>query len=328
MIILRITSGLGNQMFQYAFYTLLKEKYKDTEVLCDTMWFHNNFEGREYELERIFSGVNGSLFEIKKASLSQIVNLSGKVPNIFDGKLGNVFDKCRRYINRVLKDTKLKNRRPYILEQYAEDAPDGKTFFDAVMNLDTTKDWYITGFFIEERFYSQVIDVVRKQLVFPVLSEEWNIEYADKINNCDSVSIHVRRGDYLSDIYKDKFLTLGREYYEAAVKIICDEVKNRAQIEGRDANIKFFIFSDDSDFVNREFDWLENKIIITGNTGSLSYRDMQLMSMCKYNITANSTFSQWGALLNVCPSHLTVYPRKYMKDADNEVKSDNTWIMI
>ena len=54
MIILRITSGLGNQMYQYAFYTLLKEKYKDTEVLCDTTWFHSNFEGRRYELERVF----------------------------------------------------------------------------------------------------------------------------------------------------------------------------------------------------------------------------------------------------------------------------------
>jgi len=55
---------------------------------------------------------------------------------------------------------------------------------------------------------------------------------------------------------------------------------------------------------------------------------MQLMSMCKYNITANSTFSQWGALLNADPSHLTIYPKSYMSDADNEIKSDKTWIMI
>lgn len=53
MIILRITSGLGNQMYQYAFYTLLKEKYKDTEVLCDTTWFHSNFEGRRLSLIHI-----------------------------------------------------------------------------------------------------------------------------------------------------------------------------------------------------------------------------------------------------------------------------------
>lgn len=328
MIVLRITSGLGNQMFQYAFYTLLKEKYKDTKVVCDTMWFHNNFEGRKYELEDIFSGVKGSLFEIEKADLRQIVNMSGKVPNIFDGKAGDIFDKVRRYINRLLKDTKLKKRKPYILEQYGEDALGEEEFFNAVMNLDTSRDWYITGFFIEEKFYSTVLDIVRKKLVFPDLSEEWNIEYADKINNCDSVSIHVRRGDYLSELYKDKFLTLGKDYYETAVRYIREYAEKQAAASGREANIRFFVFSDDAEFVSKEFDWLENKTIITGNTGSLSFRDMQLMSMCKYNITANSTFSQWGALLNVCPSHLTVYPRKYMSDSDNEVKNDETWIMI
>ena len=161
MIILRITSGLGNQMYQYAFYTLLKEKYKDTEVLCDTTWFHSNFEGRRYELERVFGGVNNSLFEIKKASVRQIINLSGRVPNLFDGTFGVVFDKIRWVINRLLKNNKLKSRKPYIIEQYGQDSLSEDEFYNAVMNLDTTKDYYITGFFIEEKFYSQVIDRVR-----------------------------------------------------------------------------------------------------------------------------------------------------------------------
>jgi len=328
MIVLRITSGLGNQMFQYAFYTLLKEKYKDTQILCDTTWFHNNHEGREYELERIFGGVGGSLFEIDKASLGQIVNLSGKVPNLFDGASGKVFDKIRRYINRAIKNTKLKNRKPYILEQYGEEAMDPDVFFEAVMNLDTSKDWYITGFFIEEKFYSQVIDEVRRKLIFPALIEDRNIEYAESIKNCDSVSIHVRRGDYLSDIYKDKFLTLGKDYYEAAVKYIEGQAMKNAKLQGREADIHYFIFSDDADFVNSEFDWLQNKTIISGNNGQDSYRDMQLMSLCKYNITANSTFSQWGALLNTSENHITVYPRKYMVESDNEIKVDNSWVMI
>ena len=321
MIILRITSGLGNQMYQYAFYTLLKEKYKDTEVLCDTTWFHSNFEGRRYELERVFGGVNNSLFEIKKASVRQIINLSGRVPNLFDGTFGVVFDKIRWVINRLLKNNKLKSRKPYIIEQYGQDSLSEDEFYNAVMNLDTTKDYYITGFFIEEKFYSQVIDRVRDCFLFRTLSEEWNIAYADKINNCESVSIHVRRGDYLSDIYKDKFLTLGKDYYEAAVNYVREHADNLSRL-------KFFIFSDDADFVNEEFEWLEDKVIVTGNSGDLGYRDMQLMSMCKYNIIANSTFSQWAALLNVCPKHLVIYQKAYMTDTDNEVKSDKNWIMI
>ncbi|MDO4188677.1 MAG: alpha-1,2-fucosyltransferase [Lachnospiraceae bacterium] len=330
MIILRITSGLGNQMFQYAFYTLLQEKYKDTEILCDTTWFHNNHEGREYELEKIFSGVNGSLFEIKKASVSQVTNLSGRIPNLFDGSFGKIFDKIRRYPNRLLKDIKLKKRLPYILEQYPEvTSPVSEDeFFDAVMNLDTSKDYYITGYFIEEKFYSKIIDRVREKLLFPVISEEWNLEYADKISNCDSVSIHVRRGDYLSDLYKDKFLTLGKEYYEKAVEYVTNYINGVAQAENRAADIRFFIFSDDAEFVMKEFDWIKNKTIITGNTQEKSFRDMQLMSMCRHNITANSTFSQWGALLNQSPNHITIYPKTYMVDSDNEIKSDESWVRI
>lgn len=321
MIILRITSGLGNQMYQYAFYTLLKEKYIDTEVLCDTTWFHSNFEGRRYELERVFGSVPNSHFEIKKANVKQIIDLSGRVPNLFDGSFGKIFDKIRWVINRLLKDNKLKNRKPYIIEQYGEAALSEDEFYHAVMNLDTSKDYYITGFFIEEKYYSHVIDKVREHFLFSTLSEEWNIAYAEKINNCESVSIHVRRGDYLSDIYKDKFLTLGRDYYESAVNYVREHADDLSRL-------RFFVFSDDADFVNEEFEWLEDKVIVTGNSGELSYRDMQLMSMCKYNIIANSTFSQWAALLNVCPKHLVIYPRAYMADADNEIKSDKNWVML
>lgn len=330
MIVLRITSGLGNQMFQYAFYTLLKEKYKDTEILADTTWFHCNHEGREYELERIFDGVTGSLFEIKKASVSQIINVSGRIPDLFDGKVGKIFDNIRRYPNRLLKNTKLKNRKPYIIEQYAEvtDQLGKAEFYNTVMNLDTSNDYYITGYFIEEEFYSEILDTIREKLVFPLISEEWNLSYAEKITNCDSVSIHVRRGDYLSDLYKDKFLTLGKEYYEKAVKYVSDYISKVAETENRPADIHFFIFSDDENFVMKEFEWLENKTVITGNNGNISYRDMQLMSMCRHNITANSTFSQWGALLNQSPNHLTVYPKSYMKEKDNEIKSDTSWVRL
>ncbi len=342
MIVLRITSGLGNQMFQYAFYTLLEEKYKDTEILCDTRWFNCNHEGREYELERIFSGVEGSSFEIKKASLMQTIKLSGKVPNLFNGGTGKAFEKFRRYPNRLLKNNLLEKRKPYILDQLDGYLPDKISniddihsesentgisenkletlFYNKIMNLDTANDYFICGFFIEEKYYSQVMDEVKKRFIFPEITEEHNKKYAELITNSDSVSIHVRRGDYLSDLYKDKFLTLGREYYEGAVNYIKNEFPEK--------ELKFFIFSDDEEFVKKEFDWLENKTIVTGNSGDTSYRDMQLMSLCSHNIIANSTFSQWGALLNRNEGHITVYPRVYMTDSDNEKKSLPGWIRL
>lgn len=337
MIILRITSGLGNQMFQYAFYTLLKKQYKDTEILCDNYWFYNNHEGRKYELEKIFSGVEGSLFEIKKAPLSKVIKLSGKVPNLFNGGIGKAFNKVRRIPNRLMKNSLLARRMPYILDQYDGELSDEMCdadlnvgceetpFYKKLMSLSATDDYYIQGFFIEERYYSKIIDEVKKHFVFPEFNEEHNISYAREIMESNSVSIHVRRGDYLSDLYKDKFMTLGREYYERAVSY----VKENAKTEGAPSeDLRFFIFSDDAEFVKKEFSWLDNKVIVTENTGDMSFRDMQLMSMCRHNIIANSTFSQWGALLNKNENHLTMYPRVYMKDHDNEIKKMKNWVRI
>lgn len=322
MIILRITSGLGNQMFQYAFYTLLKKQYKDEAILADTFWFNNNHEGRAYELEKIFSHVDGSLFEIKKAKLSDVIKLSGKLPNLFNGAAGKIFNKIRRYPNRLMKNGRLKKRLPFILDQYEEDDIDSM-FLEKVMNLDTNNDFYIQGFFIEEKYYSQILDEVKKHFVFPEFSEDHNKNYEKEIMSTNSIGIHVRRGDYLSDLYKDKFMTLGKEYYEKAI----DYIKNNAHFDNRE-DLKFFIFSDDAQFVEKEFGWLENKVIITENTGDLSFRDMQLMSLCKHNIIANSTFSQWGALLNKNENHLTIYPKVYMKDHDNEIKEMKSWVRI
>lgn len=338
MIILRITSGLGNQMFQYAFYTLLKEKYKDTTVLCDTYWFNNNHEHRSYELEKIFDGVEGSLFEIKKAPLLKVISLSGKVPNLFSGMFGPVFDKIRRYINRLLKNNLLKKRMPYIIDELEGDistedvtTKDGtinNPFFDLLMNLDTSKDYYIMGYFISEKYFSQCYELVKKKLVFPKITETYNIAYAKEMQECDSVSIHVRRGDYLSDLYKDTFMTLGKEYYENAVSYIEGAINSIAKKEERKADIRYFVFSDDIEFVNNEFSWLENKVIVAKNAGEKSFRDMQLMSLCKHNIIANSTFSQWGALLNSNDDHITIYPKVYMKDHDNELKTLHGWVRL
>ena len=65
-----------------------------------------------------------------------------------------------------------------------------------------------------------------------------------------------------------------------------------------------------------------------GNEGNDSFRDMQLMSLCRHNIIANSTFSQWGALLNGNEEHITVYPASYLKDRDNEMKHFDGWVRL
>ncbi|MCR5002184.1 MAG: alpha-1,2-fucosyltransferase [Lachnospiraceae bacterium] len=326
MIIVRFTSGLGNQMFQYSFYRFLKDLYSDVPVKADLTWFYANNDHNGYELERIFGKVADSDFSIEEATKGEIFKVTGLVPNMVrgGGTGSRAFEKFRRYPNRIIREFTQKKREPYIIDQLSgkicnEDSADGHNeMYEKVTHLDTAKDWYICGFWIEEKYLYGRLEEIRKQLRFPEIEDERNINLSDEIRSCNSVSIHVRRGDYLSATYENMFVSLGRDYYEKAVGYIKDRVDEP----------KFFIFSDDADFVRNEFTWLDDKCIVTGNEGDESFRDMQLMSLCKHNIIANSTFSQWGALLNENEGHMALYPAAYLKDRDNEVKKMPGWIRI
>ena len=326
MIIVRFTSGLGNQMFQYSFYRFLKDLYSDVPVKADLTWFYANNDHHGYELERIFRKDADSDFSMEEATKSEIFKVTGLVPNMIKGggEAARAFERFRRYPNRIIREFTQKKREPYMIDQLSgrinnEDAADGSNeMYEKVTHLDTSKDWYICGFWIEEKYLYGRLDDIRKQLRFPKMEDERNRGLADEIGSCNSVSIHVRRGDYLSSTYENMFVSLGRDYYEKAVGYVKDRVDGP----------KFFIFSDDADFVRDEFTWLDDKCIVTGNEGDESFRDMQLMSLCKHNIIANSTFSQWGALLNKNEGHMTLYPEAYLKDRDNEVKKMPGWIRI
>lgn len=315
MIIVRITSGLGNQMYQYNFYKLMKERYPEVPVKADITWFYANDEHHGYELERVYKHKDSS-FDIDIASTKDIYKVTGQIPNFCKGALGGPCQFLLGPVNRILREKIHPDFECNKIDRLEDDK--SNHIYDEVMNLDASKDWYLFGFWIEEPFYRDRLSKLKSEFAFRAFTDEANKELSDKMSATNSVSIHVRRGDYLSATYSDKFLSLGAEYYKKAVEIIKEKITDP----------RFFIFSDDADFVKKEFTWLENATIVTNNTGKDSYKDMQLMSLCKHNIIANSTFSQWGALLNVNDEHLTIYPATYMKDEDSEVKTMSGYIRV
>ena len=340
MFIVRITSGLGNQMYQYCFYLLLKKLYPKATVKADLTWFYANNDHFGYELQRIF-GRSGA-FSLDEATHSDLLKVTGLIPNLlmpremlsckngreyrgrFGVKSAKCFEELKRFPNRVIREFTLKKRLPYLIDETGllwEGAPilNNDDIYNIVVNLDISKDYYFTGFWIGERYFSQVLSEARKAFIFPDFRDEENKKLSGDIISSASVGIHVRRGDYLT-AYKDSFKSLPLSYYEEGI----DEICKRTGID-RDG-LKFYIFSDDPDYIESEFAFLKNKRIIAHNRGENSFRDMQLMSLCRYNITANSTFSQWAALLNCNEGHLTVYPKLYMKDEDSEVKTLEGWI--
>lgn len=138
-------------------------------------------------------------------------------------------------------------------------------------------------------------------------------KYNDIINQ-DTCSLHVRRGDYIG--LPNHHPTQSIDYYKNAVKII-----------GEDKH--YLIFSDDIKWCEENFDFIENKVFISNN---LDYEDLYLMSMCKNNIIANSTFSWWGAWLNKNENKQVIIPNKWFGVAYSSFKTDdlycNNWIKI
>ena len=127
--------------------------------------------------------------------------------------------------------------------------------------------------------------------------------------------MHIRRGDYVSNSKSNSIHgTCSLEYYREAVKIINEKYKNSI----------FFVFSDDISW-KKENLLIQNAVYIDNKT--IPHEDIYLMSLCKYNITANSSFSWWGAWLNQNKNKVVIAPKKWFLKKENEIASKN-WITI
>lgn len=299
-------------MFQYNLYSMLRKRYPDTPVKADVTWFYTDDEHHGFELQRIFGSVPGSGFFMEEATTREIYSATGQIPTPVKGMLARPLHFLLGPVNRKLRESGRCEKNGVTFDQLKK-----KFGHEEICSIDPEKNCYIFGFFTEEAYYRDRIEDLKKELIFPPLTEK-NSELAREMAACDSVSIHVRRGDYLSQTYSGQFLCLGMDYYRPAVEAVKEKIRDP----------RFYIFSEDADYVTEAFSWLENKTVVDINKGADSYRDMQLMTKCKANIIANSTFSQWASILNEHPDHLTVYPAKYMADEDTEMRTLPGWIRI
>lgn len=317
MIIVKFTSGLGNQMFQYNLYSYLKEKYPDTKVKADITWFGRSSEHQGFELIRLFKRTDNPEFQFDVASCWDIFSCTGRFPNTIDGALGDIWQNILKVPHNLIRIFAGNKYSEMKIDQSGFE--DNQEIYDRIAAIDPSKNYYISGFYIEDIYYRERLGYLKRVLTFSNddISDN-NRNYISEIEKCESVSIHVRRGDYLSPKYNKSFIALPMDYYKEAVERCCRLYENP----------HFFIFSDDKEYIEKEFDWISNKTIVEGNTGNNSYRDMQLMSLCKSNIIANSTFSVWAGLLNRNSDAHIFYPRIYMHEKDSEIKSIYNWTRI
>lgn len=174
--------------------------------------------------------------------------------------------------------------------------------------------FFYDGYWQDKKFF---LDNVRNiQFRERPLSER-NKELLDMIQNSESISIHIRRGDYLASENQNQYggiCTL--DYYQKAIEIMQKRI---------DSPI-FFVFSNDIIWVKENMD-IPNPVYVDNNKGKDSYMDMYLMSRCKGNILANSSFSYWGAMLNTNKSQIVIYPKKWFNTHTPDIFMSN-WIGV
>lgn len=274
MIIVKVTGGLGNQMFQYALYKSLKIKGNDVR-LDPTSYYNVKKEHNGYELEKVFD------IHPNNAKQSEI--------DKFDENNINILRRIKR---KLLGDTKfIYDTNEYVFNE----------------NLYKLKNSYLNGYWQSINYFKDIESELREDFTFKNELDIKNLEILNEIENSNSVSIHIRRGDYMSP---QNFKIYGNiateEYYKESIRIIEEKIENPT----------FFVFSNDMEWVKENIKINSKAFYIDINSGDDSYKDMQLMSNCKHNIIANSSFSWWGAWLNENKNKIVIAPKKWINRED------------
>ena len=292
MIVVKLQGGLGNQMFQYAIGKILAEKF-GVALYSDNSYFEDQekkpgFTPRNHELD-IFKPV----YQPANKKLVQSFYKKAK---------GEWF---RKLIGLPLKKI--------IREDFCH--------FDASI-LTIEPPLYLDGYFQSEKYFKGNENLVKEIFTFPNVSEDKYTGLINKILVDNSVAVHFRRGDYISDnITSSIHGVCSLDYYINAI----NKIKNQL------IQPHFYIFSDDIEWVIKHVDTLNiNYTLVKGNTGNDSWIDMMLMSKCKHHIIANSSFSWWGAWLQKDTSKIVIAPLKWFNDQSVDTQNivPDSWIRI
>lgn len=279
MIITKLQGGLGNQMFQYAAGKSLSLYHK--VKLAVEVSFFNDGPTHDLEFPRNFEMHHFLGFNEEIVSETNKFDLN-KYPFLKQSKIQRLLPAHKRII--------------YKEPHYHFD----KNFFNG------KKQQFIKGQWQSEKFFKPFEEEIKKGFE---LKNEYIVNVLNSVSemkHLETVSIHVRRGDYLR---KPEILhwhgVMSKEYYLEAFK--CIEKSTKVD--------SVYYFSDDPEWVEKELKPLIGGEVISGNKSKSQYEDFYWMSNCKHNIIANSSFSWWTAYLNKYPKKIIIAPKKWYNNA-------------
>ncbi|NHC12722.1 alpha-1,2-fucosyltransferase [Motilibacter deserti] len=267
MIVTRLMGGLGNQMFQYAAGLRLAHR-RGVPLRIDTSWF-DSAEGRGSATPRTYAldcfAVTSPRWRLARLRHTRWGRRAGLLPPVLREK-SFAFD-------------------PGVL-----DAPDGVV---------------LEGYWQSEDYFADAAQIVRRELTFCTPPSSRTRELLEEVRSRESVSLHVRRGDYVTSRATNDFHgTCSPDYYAAAVARVASAVPDP----------HYYVFSDDPQ-------WCKDNLVLDAPTTYVDHNppergaeDLRLMAACRHHVLANSSFSWWGAWLEDDASHVVVAPRTWFRD--------------
>lgn len=293
MIVVKLIGGLGNQMFQYAAGRALALRH-GTDLFLDLSALERDPAGaytrRHFELDA---------FQVKAKPadpglLAQFPQNGSRLLRKFQGLFPSLFSKL------IFNESQ-------------------SGFQKAFSSLPATT--YLNGYWQDETYFSSIRETLLQDFQLKQESPGFKRQLGI-ISSVKAVSLHIRRGDYASLPQANKFHgLLSLQYYESAVK----------QMQAKDENVKFFIFSDDLDWCKKSLAFIPDPIFVDGKSEGLSAQEeLILMSRCRHNIIANSSFSWWAAWLNTHADKTVIAPAQWFSKDQKQPDSliPQNWIKI
>jgi len=280
-VIARLEGGLGNQLFQYAAARSLADR-----LGCDLSLDLRDLQGvvqHPFQLGRY--GIRAST-----ATSDEMEHL----PDWKNSRLGRI-------------RSQLSQQLPFAFS-FPVFWPQSFAFdprFDRI-----SKPVFLVGYWQTEKYFAwNRAHILRDiQLISPLRADT---PMLDHIRSTNSVSLHIRRGDYISNPDAAKFHGLcDLTYYHAAV----------ADMSARRGDISVFVFSDEPAWARENLKLEVPTYYVEGDACGDAHTDLELMSLCKHHIIANSSFSWWGAWRSATKEHSVIAPVRWFLDAGTDTR--------
>ena len=292
MLIMKLKGGLGNQLFQYALGRRLT--YSNNVQLKLDVSSYRTYSLHSYGIHH-FNIVENIATEDDLKALG-----------IMEGR------GLRTIISKALEKRKLIHNPHRINERLWAFDPEILNVSDNV---------YLDGYWASEKYFREIAEVLRAELTPRQRLDKVNEDMASEIANATSVSVHIRRGDYVTNPETNKlFGTCSLKYYSKCISEIALKVRDP----------HFYVFSDDVQWTKKNLIIEHPVTYVDHNNKENDFKDLYLMTKCKHHIIANSSFSWWGAWLSTSKDHIVFATSRWLTPGRTDVQDiiPERWLRV